>query len=128
MKGEAVLNIYKPENGSEWVLIETDKALYSLQLGGFKKEMNAEILNNHTELPFPYKGKFVQEIFTDEEWVYILLGEGGVIASGWVDVNFRGDLELGVIFNDITEYEPNFFQSALFSKLIVGADSWSKAI
>ena len=128
MKGETALNIYKPENGAEWVLIETDKGLYSMRLGGFKKEMNAEILNNHIKLQFPYKGKVVQEVFTDEEWVYITLSEGGIIASGWINVNFSGDMELGVTFKNITEYEPDFFQSALFSKLIVGADSWSKAI
>lgn len=128
MKGEIVQNIYKPENDAEWVVIETDKGLYSMRLGGFKKEMDIQILNNHTTLVFPYKGKEIEEVLTDEEWVYLVLAEGGIIASGWVDINSGGDLKLGVKFADITEYEPGFFQSPILSKLVVGVDNWARSV
>lgn len=128
MKGEVVQSIYNANNNSEWTLVHTNRGLFSLRLGGFKKEMNFVGLENFTEVSFPYKNRRVEEIYTDEEWVYLLLEGGGVIASGWTSIDFLGNMRLGVKFSNISEYERGFFDSNHFSKLVQGPDEWSKII
>lgn len=125
MRGEVIQNIFNPKNDEDWVLIETTQNLFSLRLGGFKKETNISQLENYDNLPFPYKNKKIKEVYTDEEWLYLLLEGGGVIASGWTDSNFSGDMRLGIKFSDIKEYEVGFFESDDMLKLKLGSDDWS---
>jgi hypothetical protein len=127
VKGEIIQKIYNPEKDAEWVFVKTNYGLYSVRLGGFKREQSIDSLLNHKEVEFPYSGRVIEEIYSDEEWVYLILSGDGVIACGWIDVSFSGDMKLGVKFTDTSEYEPNFFQASFFSKLIEGDDGWSKS-
>ena len=128
MKGEVIQDIYAANDNSEWTLVKTNRSLFSLRLGGFKKENNFVGLEGWTEVSFPYKNRKVEEIYTDEEWVYLLLEESGVIASGWTSIDLLGNMRQGVKFSNIDDYEPGFFESTYFSKLIQGPDGWSKII
>lgn len=98
-----------------------------MRLGGFRKDSDTAKNDNHEELELPFKNGRIQEIYSDGEWVYLILNDDRVIASGWTDVNFSGDLKLGVKFTKLLDYDLRFFESSSFSKLIVGSDNWSKA-
>ncbi len=123
MKGEIIKNIYNPQGNEEWVLIETNKNIYSMRLGGFKIENDLN-LNNYTSIDMPFKSDIINDIYTDEECVYLRLDSGNVIASGWVTELF-GDMELGIKFTNVAEYEADFFESSFLFKLTIGSDGWS---
>ena len=125
MKGEIIQNIFNPEDSTKWILIKTNNGLYSMRMGGSKKENDDVISGVYKDIRFS-KNVLIQEVYTDEEWVYLVLIDGQIIAHGWVEISFEGDMSLGLKFTNLSEYEPNFFQSSIFSKLITGYDGWSE--
>lgn len=128
MIGEVIKNILSPKSNEEWVLIETDTSLFSLRLGGFKKEGHIQYLDKYVSMHLPFTNRKVKDIYTDDEWVYILLEGSWIIASGWTEVNLLGEMKLGVKFSDRKEYEDDFFDKSYLSKLVVGLDGWSKKV
>lgn len=112
MTGEIIINIYVPKKEG-WCIIEVDKANYSLRLGGYKVEeaVNSD-LYEIIDLPFQYKR--VEEIYSDDEWVYIIVESGYVISSGWVDVDQNGIPKLGLSVSELNDFEDGFFEDCCF--------------
>ena len=128
MKGEKVQTILIPKLEDDWVLIQTDKGLYSFRLGGFRCEESIDNINNYETLSCPYKGEEIQEVYTDDEWVYVLVGEGGIIASGWTNINQSGEMDLGVKFSSLKEYGLDFFDSDDLFSITSDSDGRSKRV
>lgn len=131
MKGEIIQNIYNPQSDEEWVLIETNKTLYSMRLGGFKVENNIHLCNSDShweKITIPFNPTEIKNVYTDDEWVYLILDCGNIVAFGWVGIEIFGDMELGIKFTNITEYESDFFESSSLYKLTVDSDGWSSKV
>ncbi|GAB2669369.1 hypothetical protein GCM10027036_23570 [Flavihumibacter cheonanensis] len=128
MVGEVIQCVYKPKREDlDWILIKTTNDFYSMRLGGFKKETNSISLIDYEEMEIPFKGGQVKEIYTDEEWVYLILNDGNIIVSGWTEGGF-GDMNLGIKFTSLSNYDDGYFQSPFLFKLIVGSDNWSQKL
>ncbi len=128
MRNENLKCIYIPKKNDDWVIIITEENVYTLRLGGFKLENDVNINNsNYKRIDFKNKGNTkITEIYTDEEWVYLVLANGQIIAHGWVNVNFFGEMELGVKIQDRSNYESDFFDNDDFDSIELGPDGWSK--
>jgi hypothetical protein len=111
MIGEIIKKIYQPQHEGEWFLVETYKNCYSLRLGGFKKVdrkcLNLDMFS--TLEPANHTNALVEAILSDEEWVYIILSNNYVIASGWTAIDNDGMPSLGVQFKNLNDYEDDFF-------------------
>jgi hypothetical protein len=127
MKGETLEKIYVSDKIDNWSLIKTNSGYYSLRLGGFKKE-NEVSLENYSLLENNCNRKKIEAIFTDEEWVYIILDTNEVIASGYTKIDGKGNLKLGIKITEIKDYEEGFFQSNYMYSLLEGSDGWSMLI
>lgn len=127
MIGDTIQCIYYPNNEADWILIRTDQGFYSMRLGGFRKETEFHSVANYEEDASPYRNSRVKEIYTDDEWVYLVLTDGNVIASGWTDL-LGDEMKLGIKFTNLDDYEADFFQLSIFRKLITGEDNWSKSL
>jgi hypothetical protein len=125
MKGEIVQCIFKPVKKDDWVVLKTVQNTYTLRLGGYKKETGSIQILDFEETTFPFKGCKIVEVYTDDFWVYILLDSGGVISSGIVDMSFSGEAKLAVQFENISEYDKDFFLSENLFKLTTAETGWS---
>lgn len=128
MIGDVIQCIYKPKDESGWVLIKTNKDFYSMRLGGFKKEADLVSVDNYDETEMPFEDGQIKEIYTDEEWVYLVLSDGNIVVSGWTEDEFGDEMNLGIKFTKLNDYDEGFFQSSLFYKLIIGDDNWSQRL
>jgi hypothetical protein len=127
MIGEIIQYIYKPKDESGWFLIKTNQGFYSMRLGGFKKETGLVTLGNYEKIVMPYESGEVMDIYTDEEWVYLVLSNGNIVVSGWTEGKF-GDANLGIKFTKLNDYDDVFFQSKIFRRLTIGKDNWSQRV
>jgi hypothetical protein len=95
-----------------------------MRLGGFKKE-NAINLENYRLLENNLTGRLIEDVFTDEEWVYIILDTNAVIVSGYTNIDENGTLNLGIKIAEKKDYEEGFFQAEYMHSLVLGSDGWS---
>jgi hypothetical protein len=111
MIGEKIANIYLPQSSDDWYLIGTERNLYSLRLGGFKKIADSEVnLANYSKHDLnDYFDKTIEKVYSDDEWLYIILDTGQVIVSGWLSIDQDGNPSLGLSFKDLRDYEIDFF-------------------
>lgn len=126
MKGEKILTILIPKLEDDWVLVQTDQALYSLRLGGFKRVKPIESVDNYEIMPCPFKDRKIQNIYSDDEWVYYIVDGDGIIESGWTKVGLSGEMELGVKFSTLEDYGNKFFDSDDFFQLITDSNGESE--
>lgn len=128
MTGEIIKTILIPNNDDDWVLMKTNKNLYSFRLGGFKQEEPLDKIDNYDVLQCPFKNEQIKDVFTDDEYVYVLVGNDGLIVSGWTNISFSGEMNLGIKFSNIDEYGIDFFQIDELFRLSLDTDGWSKKI
>lgn len=128
MIGELIKTILIPKLEDEWVLIQTDRGLYSLRLGGFRKEPPLEDIDNYELLPCPYKNNKIESILSDDEWVYYITDQGGIIESGWTKINNIGEMELGVKFSSTEDYDSDYFSPENFFNLILNSQEKSERV
>ena len=132
MNKEKVLEIYKPINIKDWVKIKTNRSLFSLRLGGFKLEEsdNIKLSQEYKKVEFTSEGSTeVVKVFTDEEWLYIILANNIIIVSGWDQMDLLGEMRLGVRIDSISDYDEGFFEEDEdFFEIVMGHDGWSKRV
>lgn len=126
MREEIIECVFKPLKEDDWYLIKTDKGTYSLRLGGYKREDVPLQIFDYEEISCPYKGIKIKDIYSDDFWVFIILENGGVIASGETDISFSGETTLGVQFENIDDYDKGFFESEKLFYLTTSENGWSK--
>ena len=126
MQGEIVEAIYNPLKEHNWMVLKTDQHLYSLRLGGYRKEPAPILMSEFDEVPFPYAGWKISEVYSDDFWVYILLDNGGVISSGELFITGDGQTHLSVQFDLLDDFDTDFFKSNDFFKLKTGESGWSE--
>ena len=110
----------------DWFLIKTNKETYTLRLGGYKREDIPPQIFDFEEMNCPFRGLKVKDVYSDDFWVFIILENGGVIASGETDINFSGETTLGVQFENIDDYDKGFFESDELFYLTTSENGWSK--
>ena len=125
MKGETIQCIFYPTRKDDWVVLKTNGGSYTLRLGGYRKETDFIQIFEFDEIPFPFKGRTVKEVYSDDFWVYIVLDNGGVVSSGEVDISTSGETRLGVQFERITDFDNGFFDSDSLFKLVTDETGWS---
>lgn len=128
MIGEIIKTVLIPKNESDWVLIQTNNGFYSFRLGGFRFECQIDNVEKYKTLDCPYSNEPIKEVYTDDEWVYLLVGENGVIISGWINIDSDGEMNLGIKFSNRNEFEYDFFESEDLYQLTLNSDGWSKKI
>ena len=126
MREEIIECVFKPLKEDDWYLIKTDKGTYSLRLGGYKREDEPLQIFDYEEISCPYKGVKIKDIYSDDFWVFIILENGGVIASGETDISFSGETTLGVQFENVDDYDKGFFESEELFYLTTSENGWSK--
>ncbi len=87
MNGEEIIGVYVPKSGDGWVLMKTNKHLYSFRLGGYKIENLDTNLNNYEMLDCPFDGRSILNVYSDDEWVYVLAEGDAIIVSGWTSID-----------------------------------------
>lgn len=127
MKNEILINVFTPLKDEDWVLLETNKAIYSLRLSGYRKESIKVDFLNYKELPFPFKDYLITDVLSDGHWMFILLENDGVISCGEIDISFGGEIIRGVDFETRSGFEKGFFESGDLHIVITGNDGWSVA-
>ena len=98
------------------VSIQTDKTNYSLRLGGYKVEegINSDL---YQIIDLPFQCKKVEEIYTDDEWTYIIIESGYVISSGFVTIDQDGICGLDVRVSELDSFEDGFFDDDCYFKI-----------
>ncbi|WP_289001052.1 hypothetical protein [uncultured Roseivirga sp.] len=130
MLGEIVKKLLSPRNqDKDWYVLETEESLYNLRLGGYER-INRHDLNpnEYSVIKVPFVGQMIKRHLTDEESVYILIGDDFVLESGWMDISTKGDLSLGVNISRIADYEDDFFSSSELHDMVLGRDQYSRIV
>ena len=131
MIGEKVEKLLCPKDKESdlWCVLMTDSYAYNLRLGGFERISKASIeAEQYLDLKEVGYSGVITDVLTDEEDVYIIIDDGHVIESGWMDISLNGDLYLGVKGKSYREYEENFFSSSDLYRLRIGEDNFSYII
>ena len=92
MKGEQIKTILVPEHKDNWHLIETEKAIYELRLGGYRpttKTIEYKFYRNVSNIQADEK---IAAVYTDDEWLYIKLSSGDFLVYGQGGIDSDGKL------------------------------------
>lgn len=131
MINEFIEEIYQPKDDSSWAVVKTNVAYYTLRLGGFKQEESFDkvVLDKSYEKVTAFSiNPQIKKIFTDGEWLYMILDNHKVLVGGWIDITIQDELVLGVKIVDYSEYEDDFFDADYINSLKLGTDGWSEKI
>ena len=97
MQGELIKNILISKDGS-WIILQTDKELYSLRLGGFKKTEKNNLFE-YDMIKFPLIGKPISKVYTDDFLILIETTEGDALKHAPdASINSKGETSFGVAF------------------------------
>jgi hypothetical protein len=126
MKNEILNHIYSPIQAGDWMLVKTNKGIYSLRLGGYRMEKEQVLVSAYEELYLPFKGFRIEKVYSDDYWMFILLENNSVISCGDVDISLAGEIKRGVEFEHVDNFDVGFFASEYLHQLVTGSDGWSK--
>lgn len=124
MIGEYILAIYTPFDHKEWILLQTDKSLYSIRLGGFKIEKDLE-LSNYTKKTIA-EHNVLEYICSDGEWVYVVYNNS-VISFGIGEIT-ESDSQFTYFIKEKSEYADILYDNDICKELTIGQDGWSKKV
>ncbi len=97
MQGELIENIFIPR-GKDWFLLQTNKELYCLTLGGFHKIEQIE-MSLYTIANFPLIAKKIARVYSDDFLILIEMTAGDALKhspDAWI--NSEGDTWFGLAY------------------------------
>lgn len=97
MIDEYIRKIFVPESSDDWYLIKTEKSIYSLRLGGIKRENEIDFFL-YSELELPLLNKKIKNIYTDDFSLYFQTYEGDGLKHGQNSISSDGDLNFSITY------------------------------
>lgn len=104
MVGEVLIEVLFPRNESNWPLIITSKGIYEMRTGGYKKILD---FSNKDYAPIECEkhGLLVTRLWTDEESVFTQLEDNSFIITGFLDINYKGEMTHSVFIKEYNQVE-----------------------
>jgi hypothetical protein len=97
MQGELIEKILIPKR-DDWIVLQTDKSLYQLKLGGVSKSERIE-RSEYQIANFPLIGKTIASAYTDDFIILIETADGdGLNHSPNASINGDGDTTFGISY------------------------------
>jgi hypothetical protein len=97
MQGELIESILIPKR-EDWIVLQTNKGLYYLRLGGVSKAEQIERLEYHTA-NFPLIGKTIAKVYTDDFLILIETADGdGLKHSPDASIDSDGETSFGISY------------------------------
>ena len=97
MIDEYITKIFVPESDDDWFLIKTEKSIYSLRLGGIKREDEMDSFL-YSELELPLLNKKIKKIYTDDFSLYFQTYDGDGLKHAQDSISSDGDLNFAVTY------------------------------
>lgn len=117
MINEILSKFFIPKMDKDWFIIKTNKGFYSLRLGGFKKEYNFSPQEYIEDLDHDIYKTLITNVISDGFWIYIFLDNDLIISSGVGNVDSDGTNGLEVFFQNLSDFDKNFFDDEDFYNL-----------
>ena len=97
MQGELIESILIPKR-DDWLVLQTDKELYHLRLGGFSKAEQID-RSEYRIANFPVIGKTIARVYTDNFLMLIETADGDALNhSPDASINSDGETSFGISY------------------------------
>ena len=105
IKGQVIKGLYRSSQSDNWALLETDRAIFELRLGGLNS--TTEKRANEYEIDLPVLDKTIRKVKTDDFALYFELenGECLIHSNTWIDGEGNADFELRLVSKQEFEIE-----------------------